>query len=155
MALGDKAVNGAAAPHLLRQGLDKGTLVVASDGIDIPAGEASITVRTHYIDDDEAEAIADRAKALRNAVATVHQLAPVQEVDPLMDGRQLGTAPRMPTRQVLQRLAERNESVYREWTNSDLKEFLEGFDAAPHKSDGIMVVDRQKVLAALERRDVA
>lgn len=37
MALGDKAVDGGAAPNMLRPGLDKGTLVVASDGIDIPA----------------------------------------------------------------------------------------------------------------------
>ncbi|MFD5839829.1 FtsK/SpoIIIE domain-containing protein, partial [Streptomyces collinus] len=63
MALGDKAVDGGAAPNLLRPGLDQGTLVLASSGIDIPAGQSSITVRTHYVDDDAAEAITDRAKA--------------------------------------------------------------------------------------------
>ncbi|MFF9345494.1 ATP-binding protein, partial [Streptomyces sp. NPDC014773] len=54
MALGDKAVDGGAAPNLLRPGLDKGTVIVASDGIAIPAGQSSITVRTHYIDTDTA-----------------------------------------------------------------------------------------------------
>uniref|UniRef100_UPI0009C10D5D cell division protein FtsK n=1 Tax=Streptomyces viridosporus TaxID=67581 RepID=UPI0009C10D5D len=60
MALGDKAVDGGAAPNLLRPGLDKGTLVVASDGIAIPAGQSSITVRTHYIDTATATAVAER-----------------------------------------------------------------------------------------------
>ena len=50
MALGDKAVNGGAAPHKLRQDLDKGTVVVAGDGVPLPAGQASVTIRTHYVD---------------------------------------------------------------------------------------------------------
>lgn len=156
MALGDKAVDGGAAPHLLRQGLDKGTVVVASDGIDIPAGEASITVRTYFIDTDPAKEIAERAKQARNSVATVHQLETVKDVDPLADIlAALGTAPRMRTQEVLQRLAGRNPGYYREWKNGDLKEFLEGFDAEPHKSDGVMVVDRQKVVDALAGREAA
>lgn len=156
MALGDKAVDGGAAPHLLRQGLDKGTVVVASDGISIPAGEASITVRTHFIDTDPAKEIADRAKARRAGVATVHHLEVVQDVDPLADIlAALGKTPRMRTQDVLHGLRTRNEAYYREWKYGDLKEFLEGFDAEPHKSDGVMVVDRQKVIDALGRRDVA
>jgi S-DNA-T family DNA segregation ATPase FtsK/SpoIIIE len=156
MALGDKAVDGGAAPHLLRQGLDKGTVVVASDGIDIPAGEASITVRTHFIDTDPAKEIAERAKTARNGVATVHQLEVVKDVDPLADIlAALGTTPRMRTQEVLQRLTKRDEAYYREWKHGDLKDFLEGFDAAPHKSDGVMVVDRQKVRDALVKRDAA
>ncbi|MGP4048767.1 ATP-binding protein [Streptomyces sp. 2A115] len=156
MALGDKAVDGGAAPHLLRQGLDKGTVVVASDGIDIPASEASITVRTHFIDTDPAKEIAERAKQLRSGVATIHQLEVVQDVDPLADIlAALGGAPRMRTQDVLHGLRTRNEAYYREWKYGDLKEFLEGFDAEPHKSDGVMVVDREKVLDALGNRDAA
>lgn len=156
MALGDKAVDGGAAPHLLRQGLDKGTVVVASDGIDIPAGAASITVRTYFIDTDPAKEIAERAKQARNGVATVHQLETVKDVDPLADIlAALGSAPRLRTQEVLQRLAERNPGCYREWKNGDLKDFLEGFDAEPHKSDGVMVVDRQKVVDAVAGREVA
>lgn len=156
MALGDKAVDGGAAPHLLRQGLDKGTVVVASDGIDIPAGEASITVRTHFIDTDPAKEVADRAKQLRSGVATVHRLDVVQDVDPLADIlAALGKTPRMRTQDVIHGLRTRNEAYYREWKYGDLKEFLEGFDAEPHKSEGVMVVDRKKVLDALSKRSEA
>ncbi|WP_151477744.1 ATP-binding protein [Streptomyces albicerus] len=156
MALGDKAVDGGAAPHLLRQGLDKGTLVVAGDGVELEPGQSSITIRTHFIDDEQAREITNRAKAARSGVATVHKLTPVRDVDPLADILTvLGTEPRMRTQEVLQRLAERDPGTYREWHNSDLRELLEGFDAAPHKSDGVMVVDRQKVRDALAERDAA
>ena len=70
MALGDKAVNSGAAPHNLRQGKDKGTVVVAGDGVDLPPGQSSLTIRTHYIDGKDATRIANRAKALRKAITT-------------------------------------------------------------------------------------
>ncbi|GAA3840374.1 hypothetical protein ACFQ0G_46090 [Streptomyces chiangmaiensis] len=80
----------------------------------------------------------------------------MQDVDPLADiVHVIGQYARVLTREVLQRLAELNPVVYKMWNNSDLREFLEGFDAAPHKSDGKMVVDRQKVRDALARRDAA
>ncbi|MFF3872931.1 ATP-binding protein [Streptomyces sp. NPDC001978] len=156
MALGEAAVDAGAAPHKLRQGKDKGTVVVVGDGIDIPDGEPSITVRTHYISTDDATEIAARALETRNGRATVRQLQPVRDVDPLADiVHVLGQDARVLTREVLQRLAEMNPAVYKVWTNSDLREYLEGFDAAPHKSDGKMVVDRQKVRDALARREAA
>ncbi|MEY9940727.1 S-DNA-T family DNA segregation ATPase FtsK/SpoIIIE [Streptacidiphilus sp. MAP5-52] len=156
MALGDKAVNGGAAPHLLRQGLDKGTLVVTGDGIKLAPGQSSITVRTHYIPDPEAIEITDRAKAARTAVvtraATEKNDAPV--VDPLDDvATVIGDAQRMLTREVLQRLTDLNPAFYRAWSPQDLKQLLESVGAAPHRSDGQMVVTRAKVLAALARRD--
>ena len=70
MALGDKAVDGGAAPHLLRQAWTRAPSSSPPTASSIPAGQSSITVRTHYIDDDAAEAIADRAKALRDGVTT-------------------------------------------------------------------------------------
>lgn len=70
MALGDKAVNAGAAPHKLRQGLDKGTLVVAGDGVELEPGQSSITVRTHFVDGEAADEIAGRAKGLRGGVDT-------------------------------------------------------------------------------------
>ncbi|MEV7613281.1 ATP-binding protein [Streptomyces sp. NPDC089799] len=154
MALGDKAVDGGAAPHLLRQGLDKGTVVVASDGISIPAGQASITVRTHYIDTEQGTAIADRAKALRGAVATRAAEQSGEGLDPLADiAAVLGDSPRMRTQEVLAGLANRNPGAYREWTFADLKDVLDAAGASPRKSDGRMVVDRAKVLRALAQRD--
>lgn len=74
MAVGDKAVNGGAAPHKLRQGLDKGTLVVAGDGVDIPDGQPSITTRTHYIDGASATEFVQRVVARRGPVQAVAEI---------------------------------------------------------------------------------
>ncbi len=154
MALGDKAVDGGAAPNLLRPGLDRGTLVVASDGITIPAGQSSITVRTHYIDDDAATAITDRAKALRDGVTTLHAIDRGEERDPLADiAAVIGDAPRVRTKDVLARLATRNPGAYGEWSFIDLKRVLDDAGAEPYKSDGVMVVSRDRVARALANRD--
>ncbi|QIK08255.1 ATP-binding protein [Streptomyces sp. ID38640] len=154
MALGDKAVDGGAAPNLLRPGLDRGTLVVASDGITIPAGQSSITVRTHYIDDDAAEAITDRAKALRDGVTTLHAIEREEEHDALADiAAVIGDAPRVRTKDVLARLATRNADAYGGWSFIDLKRVLDDAGAEPYKSDGVMVVARDRLARALANRD--
>ncbi|MGA5559973.1 FtsK/SpoIIIE domain-containing protein [Streptomyces platensis] len=154
MALGDKAVDGGAAPNLLRPGLDRGTLVVASDGITIPAGQSSITVRTHYIDDDDAEAITDRAKALRDGVTALHAIEREEEHDSLADiAAVVGDAPRVRTKDVLARLATRNADAYGGWSFIDLKRVLDDAGAEPYKSDGVMVVARDRVARALANRD--
>ncbi|SCD64404.1 FtsK/SpoIIIE domain-containing protein [Streptomyces sp. PpalLS-921] len=154
MALGDKAIDGGAAPHLLRQGLDKGTLVVASDGITIPAGQASITVRTHYITDDQALEIANRARALRDGVTTLHVIEQGEVRDPLMDiAAVIGETNRVLTQDVLQRLAVLSEDSYGSWTHADLKRVLDGTAAEPYKSDGRMVVGRERIARALANRD--
>ncbi|MGW5851391.1 ATP-binding protein [Streptomyces sp. NPDC055254] len=153
MALGDKAVDGGAAPHLLRQGLDKGTVVVASDGIAIPAGQASITVRTHYIDTETAAVIADRAKALRNGITTAHTIDHGPALDPLADILTvLGTEARVLTQDVLKRLTALNEKAYGGWSFIDLKRVLDGTPAAPYKSDGRMVIGRERVARLLANR---
>ncbi|MEV5860983.1 FtsK/SpoIIIE domain-containing protein [Streptomyces sp. NPDC052071] len=154
MALGDKAIDGGAAPHLLRQGLDKGTLVVASDGIAIPAGQASITVRTHYIDDDQAFEIANRARALRDGVTTLHVIEQGETRDPLADiAAVIGDTNRVLTQDVLQRLSVLSEDSYGSWTHADLKRVLDGTAAEPYKSDGRMVVGRERIARALANRD--
>jgi S-DNA-T family DNA segregation ATPase FtsK/SpoIIIE len=154
MALGAKAVNAGAAPHLLRQGLDKGTLVVASDGIAIPAGQSSITVRTHFIDDEPAAEIAARAKALRDGVATLRAIDRTEERDPLADvAAVIGKAARLRTDEVLKRLHALDTAVYREWNNGRLKRLLEEHGEEPKKSHGVMVVRRDDVARALANRD--
>ncbi|RST19339.1 ATP-binding protein [Streptomyces sp. WAC05374] len=153
MALGDKAVDGGAAPNLLRPGLDKGTVVVASDGIAIPAGQASITVRTHYIDTDQATAIAGRAKALRDGVTTLTAADRGEERDPLADvAAVVGDAPRVLTQEVLKRLTALDAKAYGGWSFVDLKRVLDGAGAEPHKSDGRMVVSRDRIARALANR---
>ncbi|MGW4412621.1 FtsK/SpoIIIE domain-containing protein [Nonomuraea sp. NPDC004702] len=149
MALGDKAVDGGAAPHLLRQGLDKGTVVVAGDGVELPPGQSSITIRTHFVSDPEAVEVAERAKALRSEVDTLSSIDTDDRTDPILDiAAVIGSAHRLHTQKVLQGLAERDPSRYREWTFADLTRVLEAVGAAPYKSDGRMVVSREKVLQA-------
>ncbi|MGA5795079.1 FtsK/SpoIIIE domain-containing protein [Streptomyces cellulosae] len=156
MALGDKAVDGGAAPHLLRQGLDKGTLVVASDGIAIPAGQSSITVRTHFIDDEPATEIAARAKALRDGVTTLRVVDQDEERDALADvAAVIGDEARLRTNEVLKRLHALDPKVYGDqWTNDRLKALLEEHGEEPKKSHGVMVVHRDHVLRALANRDI-
>ncbi|MER6534033.1 ATP-binding protein [Streptomyces sp900105755] len=154
MALGDKAVDGGAAPNLLRPGLDKGTVVVASDGIDIPAGQSSITVRTHYIDTDTAYEICERAKALRDGVTTLHAIERDAARDPLADIAQvMGDAARVRTKDVLARLAALDAGTYGEWSFLDLTRVLDGTGAEPYKSDGKMTIARDRITRALANRD--
>ncbi|WP_191890367.1 ATP-binding protein [Streptomyces griseoaurantiacus] len=154
MALGDKAVDGGAAPNLLRPGLDQGTLVVASDGIEIPKGQSSITVRTHYISTDDAKQIAARARALRDGVTTLHTIERGEQRDPLADiSAVIGDAPRVRTKDVLARLATQNPDAYGGWSFIDLKRVLDDAGAEPYKSDGVMVVSRDRVTRALAGRD--
>ncbi|WP_369270582.1 FtsK/SpoIIIE domain-containing protein [Streptomyces sp. R11] len=154
MALGDKAVDGGAAPNMLRPGLDQGTLVVASSGIDIPKGQSSITVRTHYIGDDDAKAIAARAKALRDGVTTLHAIERGEERDPLADiATVLGSDARVRTQEVISRLGALDGEAYAGWSFLDLKRVLDDAGAEPYKSDGRMVVARDRVAAALANRD--
>ncbi|WP_328480280.1 FtsK/SpoIIIE domain-containing protein [Streptomyces sp. NBC_00377] len=154
MALGDKAINGGAAPHLLRQGLDKGTLVVASDGIEIPKGQTSITVRTHFIDDDPAAEVAARAKALRDGVTTLHAIERGEERDPLADiASVVGNATRVRTQDVIKRLALLSEDAYGKWSFTDLARVLDGTGAEPYKSDGVKVIGRDRIARALANRD--
>lgn len=155
MALGEQAVQGGAAPHLLRQGLDKGQLVAAGDlGGLLKPGQASINIRTHFVDDDEADEIAERIKKRRSGVTTLSRVESAEPVDHLADiADVMGNAPRTRTQEVLQLLAEGNPAEYRGWTFSDLKSFLEDVGAEPYKSDGQMVVSRDRVLRAIEIRD--
>ncbi|WP_413815844.1 FtsK/SpoIIIE domain-containing protein [Kitasatospora purpeofusca] len=153
MALGDKAVDGGAAPHKLRQGLDKGTLVVAGDGVKLAPGQSSITIRTHFIAGAHAIEIAGRAKARRAGVTTRSTVDRPDETDPLADvAAVLGDEKRMRTQEVLSGLAARDPGAYREWTFGDLKTVLDAVGAAPYKSDGQMVVSRAKVESALQLR---
>lgn len=152
MALGDKAIDGGAAPHKLRQDIDKGTLVVSGSGMQLPPGQSSLTIRTHFIDDGQAAEIAERAKAIRSGVTT-RAVEPVEDVDHMADiAAVLGEEPRLRTPEVLQRLIERNPGEYREWTFVDLTSVLRDAGAEPHRYDGYPVVDRQKILNILAQR---
>lgn len=158
MALGDKAVDGGAAPHLLRQGLDKGTIVVAGDGVDLPPGAPSITIRTHFIDNDTAWAIARRAVERRRRAG----LAPHQAetgptvVDHLVDIHAAMRGERRPrTVVVLGRLIEDNAAIYEPWGHDDLAAAVRayehlGLDIRKYGGDSVLRIE--EVEAALEQR---
>lgn len=158
MALGDNAIDAGAAPHRLRQGLDKGVVVVAGDGIKLAPGQPSVTVRTHYIDEDQAKELAARIKARRAGVdtRTTADTGQAEPVDHLADiAEVLGDAKRLRTDEVRHRLAALNPAVYAHWTAQDLTAVLTDAGAAPYKSGGVMVVSAALVREAIDRRDNA
>lgn len=155
MALGETPVKKGAAPHKLRQGLDKGTLVVVGDGIDIPIGEPSVNVRTHYIDGDAAWEIAEYAKTLRKTVTTRNGVAEneeLPELDVLADvAAVINGETRLAKQEVMLRLAERDDR-YREFTDARLKAELEAAGAAQYTYNGVTHVHGDRVREALARR---
>lgn len=157
MALGDKAVDGGAAPHKLRAGLDKGTLVVAGDGAPLPAGTSAITIRTHYISGKDAIAIAERAKAMRSPDARAGD-AEASERDVLLDvDIVLGAEETLvKSSTVVKRLRLVDPEFYAEWTSNRLTVALEPHAVVPRKTvDGTMHVDHAEVRAAIDARDAA
>lgn len=156
MALGDKAIDGGAAPHLLRQGLDKGTVVVAGDGVELQPGEASITIRTHFIDTDPAHEVAARAKALRSRVTSLRKLEVVDDVDQLADlEKVLAGEERVRTPEVLHRLKNLNAAAYTDWDGGRLRRLLTDHGEDTNVYQGYPVVHRSRVLKALESREEA
>jgi len=151
MALGEKAVNAGAAPHELRQGLDKGTLVVTGDGVPTPQGQSYLTVRTHFISGQDATAIAERVKRLRGQVETSAG-ADRQQRDHLADVAAVIRGERRPRTEVIrQRLAELDRS-YEGWTAEALKAALAAVGVPIRKSDGVKVIREEDVHQALADR---
>ena len=156
MALGDKAIDGGAAPHKLRQGLDKGTLVVAGDGVELPPGQSSITIRTHFISGEAAVPIAERAKALRKPVTTRTGTEATAARDVLEDvASVLGFDETLvKSSEVVQRLLDLDPDAYKGWTQNRLSAELAGHAVVPRKTkDGTMHVDHAEVRAAFAARE--
>jgi S-DNA-T family DNA segregation ATPase FtsK/SpoIIIE len=157
MALGENAVNAGAAPHELRQGADKGTVVVAGDitAYDMPRGQVYTTIRTFYVGPEDAAAVADRARALRTAVETKGAAAEPASRDVLADVAEvLGTDGRVRTEEVVHRLKSLAPDYYRDWSTSELTAALRETPAAPYKTDGgRMHVGLARVREALEERE--
>ncbi|MDX8055763.1 ATP-binding protein [Lentzea sp. BCCO 10_0798] len=153
MALGDKAVNAGAAPHKLRQGMDKGTLVVAGDGVPLAAGQSSLTIRTNFIDGEQATVIAERAKAMRAPVtSSTGDTAPARDF--LADLAQImGGEVRVRTEVIRQRLRELHPGTYEGMTAGDLTAKLTAAGIEPYKTSGVMHVRTATVHQAIAERD--
>lgn len=156
MALGENAVNAGAAPHELRQGADKGTVVVAGDitAYDMPPGQVFTTIRTYYVGPQDAAAIAERARALRSGgVATKDQAEAPEQRDLLADLVEVmaGEA-KVRTEEVVHRLKLLAAKYYEKWTTTELAGALRGTGAEPYKS-GTMHVSLARVREAIESRE--
>lgn len=154
MALGDKAFNGGAAPHRLRLGIDKGTVVVAGDGVPLPPGASSLTLRTHYINDDDAAMLADVARSRRAGTSTNAAVADQEpDRDVLADMLTvLGTAERMRTAVMLGKLIDLDERVYGDWSTEKIRSALTEHGSDTYKSS-VMYVRADDIRAAITVRD--
>ncbi|KOG58436.1 cell division protein FtsK [Streptomyces antibioticus] len=101
---------------------------------------------------DEVTPVVERAMGLRDGVE--HAAEPTFEpADPLADtAAVLGDEPRVLVQEVLHRLAAKNPDAYRSWGPADLKKALEPYGAQQYKSDGRMVVARDRVHDAILER---
>lgn len=152
MALGDNAVEGGAAPHRLRPGLDKGTLVVAGDGAPLSAGQASVTIRTHFIDDADAEKIADRAREIRGPIVPPD---PDEVRDLVLDVHEaLGEDDFVKATGMAARLVKLapHYRPYRALNGTRLGEWLGREGVEVKDKDGVLTVRAERVLAELNRR---
>ncbi|MBN9758878.1 MULTISPECIES: FtsK/SpoIIIE domain-containing protein [unclassified Pseudonocardia] len=129
MAVGDKAVDGGAAPHLLRQGVDKGTLVLNGVGMDLPTGESSIILRTHFISGDEATELVTRAKEQRakagRATTTAGPEETVDDVDHIaVMVEVMGEAKHLKRSDLLACLHKHDFTTYGTWEAKTLAKYL-------------------------------
>lgn len=153
MALGDKAADGGAAPHLLRPGLDKGTLVIAGDGAPLTPGMASETVRTFPIDDKSAKEVAARAVSLRGPVIP---LDPEEQRDVLQDVHEaLRSDRRVKAADMPARLREMapNCRAYRSLNGERLVEQLRSEGCVVKKYKGTDMITAERVLRAIDFRN--
>lgn len=152
MALGDAPVDRGAAPHQLRQDLDKGTLVVTGGGVPIPAGQPSITVRTNFISGEDAARIAARAVELRSGArhVTVEARDLLADVFSVLRGEDMVKATDVAAR--LRELAP-DYAPYSKLTAQNLSEELEKIGVPVRHLDGLRTVRAAVVRAALEIRD--
>ncbi|WP_216587530.1 cell division protein FtsK [Streptomyces brasiliscabiei] len=142
--------NGYSATTLVA-GEDVGTAMAAG------FGKTPGLIRSYYLRKeagiDEITPVVERAVALREGVSPAEAPQPAERPDPLADvAAVLGSAPRMLTQEVLNRLAERRPDAYRAWGPADLKKALEPHGCEPYKSGGKSTVARDRVQEAILER---
>jgi S-DNA-T family DNA segregation ATPase FtsK/SpoIIIE len=115
-------------------------------------------VRMHFVEKsanaDQITPIVARALALylQGASAAIEQ-GETERADTLADvAAALGDEARVRTEEVVHRLKNRNPTEYGDWTTADLAAALSPLGAAPYKSNGQMVVSRQRVAEAIDDR---
>lgn len=117
-------------------------------------------IRAHYVERDPEKGIDQVTPVVERAMAGHEGSGPVdaptfQPADALADvATVLGydNEARTGVQEVLHRLAELNPGAYRSWGPADLKKALEPYGAQQYKSDGRMVVARDRVHDAILER---
>ncbi|MFF9153850.1 zonular occludens toxin domain-containing protein [Streptomyces sp. NPDC014846] len=115
-------------------------------------------IRSYYVERDPERSIDEVTPVVERALGLYDGTGPAdaptfEPADPLADtAAVLGDEPRVLVQEVLHRLAERNADAYRSWGPADLKKALEPFGAQQYKSDGRMVVARDRVHDAILER---
>lgn len=153
MSVGEAAVDGGAAPHRLRRGLDRGTLVVSGDGIPLPPGAASMTIRTHFVDGDEATELAERAKALRAPVRTADSAEQEKPRDLLDDLDEVLGVEVIKSADAPALLRDLAPDHYRNLSGVQLREQLAKVGVRVPSTGNLWPLDPAAVRSALARRD--
>ncbi|MFE4697170.1 cell division protein FtsK [Streptomyces sp. NPDC056738] len=162
-AVGDHVANdGLLGSGRHKAGITATTLIPGEDvGTAVTVGFSSKpfeVVRAHYVARDpdkgvdEVTPVVERAMGLYEGGTTIEEPT-FQPADPLADvSAVLGDEARVLAQEVLHRLAARNPDAYGTWGPTDLKRALEPYGAEQYKSNGVMVVARDRVQdAVLER----
>ncbi|MGW3846876.1 cell division protein FtsK [Streptomyces fagopyri] len=162
-AVGDHVANdGLLGSGRHKAGITATTLIPGEDvGTAVTVGFSTKpfeVVRAHYVARDpdkgidEVTPVVERAMGLHEG-GTAADEPTFQPADPLADtAAVIGDETRVLAQEVLHRLAARNPDAYGTWGPTDLKRALEPFGAEQYKSNGVMVVARDRVQdAVLER----
>lgn len=153
MALGEAPVDTGAAPHALRQGFDRGTVVLApGESMDLPGGASHTTVRTHYIGTKDAYAVIEQAKQHR----TNHTPPEDDERDLLADvAHVLGGEDRVKAADVAARLRDLapGYTPYVRLDGTALKSHLSEYGVEVKYHNGTPKVNAERVRATLAYRD--
>ncbi|MGW1799162.1 cell division protein FtsK [Streptomyces sp. NPDC001984] len=115
-------------------------------------------IRAHYVARDPEKGVDEVTPVVERAMGLYEGGVPFEEpvfqpADPLTDvAAVLGDETRILAQEVLHRLAARNPEAYGSWGPTNLKQALEPYGAEQYKSNGVMVVGRDRVQdAVLER----
>lgn len=163
-AVGDHVANdGLLGSGRHKAGVTATTLIPGEDvGTAVTVGFSNKpfeVVRAHYVARDpdkgidEVTPVVERAMGLYEGGPAVVDEPTFEPADPLADvAAILAAETRVLAQEVLHRLAARNPVAYGSWGPTDLKRALEPYGAEQYKSNGVMVVARDRVQDAILER---
>ncbi|MGD6749149.1 zonular occludens toxin domain-containing protein [Streptomyces sp. BH105] len=163
-AVGDHVANdGLLGTGKHRAGITATTLNPGEDiGTCLTVGftkQAFELMRTYWIrkdaEVDQVTPVVERAMGLLSGPVPTGSTALLERNDPLEDiATVMGSAPRLLTQEVLQRLRTHNQDAYGHWSFRDLRRVLDDADHGEYKTDGCRQhVSRARISEALANRE--